>query len=275
MKKKNKYIPLLIVILTLSSFLSYFIIRYYSQKEDILISENQPHSKVVEQEKEITASGEWITPDTSKSDGPKVESGTEEKVIQNTKTYDTETDGSIFQYVSSNRPFYVLAYHPTDLENLDPLYIRAKEGTKLRKEAADSLHVLAKDFYSVFKTKFTIVSAYRDFAYQQWIKDRWCSDNLCAKAGYSEHQTGLAIDMFDASSQKEFLSNTQYKKYFEWMKNNAYKYGFHNSYQKGLDIDGYDIEPWHWRYLWKDLAKELYEKNITFAQYYNNRVSKR
>lgn len=261
--------------LILSSFLSYFTIRSYSQKEDNLISENQSHSSVVEQETEITASGEWITPDTSKSDGPKVESGTEEKAIQNTKTYDTETDGSIFQYVSSNKPFNVLTYHPTDLDDIDPLYIRAKEGMKLRKEGADNLHALAKDFYTTFKTKFNIVSAYRDFAYQQRIKDRWCSDNLCAKAGYSEHQTGLAIDMFDASTQKEFLSNAQYKKYFEWMKVNAYKYGFHNSYQKGLDIDGYDIEPWHWRYLWKDLAKELYEKNITFAQYCNNRVSKR
>lgn len=275
MKKKNRFIPLIIVILVLSSFLSYFIIRSYLYKEDVLISENQSHSSAVEQRMETTTSGEWITPDTSTSDGPKAKSDTEEKAIQNTKTYDTETDGSIFQYVSPNKSFGVLVYHPTDLENIDPLYIRAKEGTKLRKEAAENLYVLAKDFYSVFKTKIVIVSAYRDFTYQQWIKDRWCSDNLCAKAGYSEHQTGLAIDMFDASTQKEFLSNAQYKKYFEWMKINAYKYGFHNSYQKGLDIDGYDIEPWHWRYLWKDLAKELYEKYITFAQYYNNRVSKR
>jgi len=60
---------------------------------------------------------------------------------------------------------------------------------------------------------------------------------------------GLAVDIFDASTRQEFLANSLYKKYLEWMKENAHKYGFHNSYQKGLEIDGYDIEPWHWRYL--------------------------
>jgi LAS superfamily LD-carboxypeptidase LdcB len=37
--------------------------------------------------------------------------------------------------------------------------------------------------------------------------------------------------------------------YYDWLDNNAFKYGFSNSYKNGISIDGYDIEPWHWRYL--------------------------
>jgi LAS superfamily LD-carboxypeptidase LdcB len=54
------------------------------------------------------------------------------------------------------------------------------------------------------------------------------------------------------------------------MKENAYRYGFHNTYQKWVKVDWYEIEPWHWRYLWISLAKKLYDENITFAEYYKN-----
>ena len=113
-----------------------------------------------------------------------------------------------------------------------------------------------------------MVSAYRSYYYQVWIKRRWCSDLFCAKAWYSEHQSGLAIDLFETTSQKEFLSKPELKKYFIWLNENAYKYGFNNSYKNGKVIDWYAIEPWHWRYLWKEFAKELYEKNMTYWQYY-------
>jgi D-alanyl-D-alanine carboxypeptidase len=48
----------------------------------------------------------------------------------------------------------------------------------------------------------------------------------------------------------------------------AHTYGFTNTYQKGLDIDWYEIEPWHWRYVWVDIASYLSENNITIAEFY-------
>lgn len=98
-------------------------------------------------------------------------------------------------------------------------------------------------------------------------KKSWCSDKFCAKAWFSEHQSWLAIDIFQTTTKEEFLLNDNLKLYFNWLNENAYKYWFHNSYQKGIVIDWYLEEPWHRRYLWKDLAKELLDQKITFWEF--------
>ncbi|USN59532.1 MAG: D-alanyl-D-alanine carboxypeptidase family protein [Candidatus Peribacteria bacterium] len=64
------------------------------------------------------------------------------------------------------------------------------------------------------------------------MKDRGCSDDLCAKAGYSEHQTGLAVDLWEASTDQEFLSQPKLQRYYDWLDTRAYLYGFTNTYQK-------------------------------------------
>jgi D-alanyl-D-alanine carboxypeptidase len=61
------------------------------------------------------------------------------------------------------------------------------------------------------------------------------------------------------------------KKYYKWLDENAYKYGFHNTYQKWLEIDWYEIEPWHWRYMWVELATYLKDNNLTIAEFYFNK----
>jgi len=178
-------------------------------------------------------------------------------------------DESITKYVNDTIHYTNIQYTPDDLEKITGKYILdTKWNQTLRKEANLYLQELSKAFYEKFQVKLKIVSAYRSYNYQVGIKKWGCSDLFCAKAGYSEHQSGLAFDMFEATSQKEFLSKQDLKKYFEWMQENAHKYGFHNSYQKGKEIDGYAIEPWHWRYLWIDFATELQEKNMTYAEYY-------
>jgi D-alanyl-D-alanine carboxypeptidase len=59
------------------------------------------------------------------------------------------------------------------------------------------------------------------------------------------------------------------------MQQNAYKYGFNNSYQKWKQIDWYAVEPWHWRYVGIDFATYLWEKNISFWEFYNNYILKK
>jgi D-alanyl-D-alanine carboxypeptidase len=56
-------------------------------------------------------------------------------------------------------------------------------------------------------------------------------------------------------------------KYYLWLVKNSHLYGWHNTYQKWVAIDGYEIEPWHWRYLWVEFATYLYENNMTIAEY--------
>lgn len=88
-------------------------------------------------------------------------------------------------------------------------------------------------------------------------------DKLNSRGGHSEHHTGLAIDVirngYAVESTKEF----------EWYKDNAHRYGFIIRYPKGKEqITGYQYEPWHLRYLGVDLAKAVYESDLTYEEYY-------
>ena len=186
-------------------------------------------------------------------------------------TYDTvDNDTSIQKFVSPSTPFHDKKYVPDDLVSLDDEFIVDVKGTaQMRKEAAAKFWQLSEAFYEEFWKKIIVVSTYRSYMYQKRIKDNGCPDSLCSKAWHSEHQTGLAIDLWEASNYSQFLWNTKLEWYFEWMKDNASIYGFHNSYQKWLSIDGYEREPWHWRYVWIEYAEELKKNDMTFTEYNN------
>lgn len=146
--------------------------------------------------------------------------------------------------------------------------IDAKGDLQLRQEAASQFEKLAEAFHQDMGEKVVVVSSYRSYTYQVGIKAGGCPDALCARAGHSEHQSGLALDVWSASSDAYWKSSPKLMKYYDWFSQNAHLYGFHNSYQKGKDIDGYEIEPWHWRYVGVDLAGYLKKQDVTFAEYY-------
>jgi len=189
------------------------------------------------------------------------------------KNLDLETDSSITKFVNSKISFNDKWYIPENLVSISSEHIfDAKWWTqKLRKIAKENLDKLAKDFEEKFNRKLKIVSAYRSYAYQKWIKDRWCPDNLCAKAGYSEHQTWLTVDIFEASSELNWKKSPVLQNFYKWFDENAYKYWFHNTYQKWLEIDWYEIEPWHWRYMWVEFATYLKDNDMTIAEFYFNK----
>jgi len=194
----------------------------------------------------------------------------QEKIIE-----DSLKDSSILKFVSSNIWFTKSNYVPENLVYIKWDYvIDNKWSSVLRLEAKNALDNIAKDFYIKFNKKLIIVSAYRSYTTQKAIKDSGCSDRFCAKAWFSEHQSWLAVDFFEATTKDKFLSNKNYKLYFEWLNENAFKYWFHNTYQKWIEIDTYEIEPWHRRYLWVELATELKQNNLTYAEYKKNKLSK-
>lgn len=114
-------------------------------------------------------------------------------------------------------------------------------------------------------------SAYRSYSYQNTLyNNRVYSDGVeyanktAAKAGYSEHQTGLAIDILNGKFQYIDTGDKE----LEWLLENSYKYGFVLRYpEEKENITGYAYEPWHFRYLTPEVATELHEKNITFEEY--------
>ena len=120
------------------------------------------------------------------------------------------------------------------------------------------------------------VSGYRSFNTQKSLYNSYVNrdgkekaDTYSARAGTSEHQTGLASDINSVSSSFENTSA------FKWLKNNSYKYGFILRYPKGKEfITGYMYEPWHFRYVGEEVAKIIYEKDITYEEYYATYIMK-
>lgn len=81
-------------------------------------------------------------------------------------------------------------------------------------------------------------------------------------AGCSEHNAGLAMDIVSASS--DFINTKEYK----WLCENAYNYGFILRYPEDKTaITSMNFEPWHWRYVGTQAAKEMKEKNQCLEEY--------
>lgn len=88
-----------------------------------------------------------------------------------------------------------------------------------------------------------------------------------APAHYSEHETGLAVDIVAVTNQR--LDETQESTPENiWLQENCYKYGFILRYPRGKEeITGFSYESWHFRYVGKDVAKEIQDRGITLEEY--------
>jgi LAS superfamily LD-carboxypeptidase LdcB len=179
-------------------------------------------------------------------------------------------DMSISRFVSRYIPLRDTGYIAGDLELLTgSLYISTPwRSISLRREAREALENLGAGFYEVFGRPIVVVSGHRSAEYQKRLWDQGkCSDTLCAPPGYSEHQLGLAIDIFEATTEDDYLANRAFARYVAWLHDHAHEYGYHQSYQKWRYIDAYDVEPWHWRYLGVSLATRLRKLDMSYSEY--------
>ncbi len=112
-----------------------------------------------------------------------------------------------------------------------------------------------------------VASAYRSFDTQAQLKGAYTitygsgANAFSADQGFSEHQLGTTID-FTTSGLSGGLTGFENTEAYEWMLDNAHKYGFTLSYAE--DNQYYVFEPWHWRFVGTDLAKDLERKGDTF-----------
>ena len=123
-----------------------------------------------------------------------------------------------------------------------------------------------------------IGSGYRSYYDQKYIYNNYvnrdgraAADTYSARAGHSEHQTGLAFDVCERNTSaciSSWFNDTEPAK---WMSDNCYKYGLILRYPKGKDnLTGYMYESWHFRYVGVELATKLYNGGdwITLEEYY-------
>lgn len=160
-------------------------------------------------------------------------------------------------------------YIPNDLETINIKY--SLENKYLRHTARIAFENMAKQ---AKKEGYNIiaVSTYRSYNYQKKLYDNYVkakgfyyADMASARAGHSEHQTGLAIDVANETYDYDNFEKT---KEFEWMNNNCYKYGFILRYPKAkFHITGFKYEPWHYRYVGIETAKYIHKNNLTLEEY--------
>jgi len=112
-----------------------------------------------------------------------------------------------------------------------------------------------------------VLSGYRSFEDQAIIKDGYTiryglgANQFSADQGYSEHQLGTTVD-FTTQEIGQNLGNFEGTNAYTWLLNNAHKYGFVMSYPQNNEY--YIYEPWHWRFVGEDLARDLKKENKYF-----------
>lgn len=112
-----------------------------------------------------------------------------------------------------------------------------------------------------------VASSYRSFARQGELKASYVvrygtgANSFSAEQGYSEHQLGTAVDLTTKAVGGTFAGFDQSPAY-DWLEENAYRYGFILSYPSGNTY--YQYEPWHWRFVGVELARDLHRENKHF-----------
>ena len=183
----------------------------------------------------------------------------------------TDSPNKFTTTVLANKLYYLGEdYVPKNLEKIKSSY---SSGDKYMESVARiAFEEMAKN---AEKEGYNIraVSTYRSYSYQKNLYNNYASqdgkqkaDTYSARPGFSEHQTGLAVDVDNTKTSYTKFGNT---KEFTWMKENAYKYGFILRYTKENEfITGYINEPWHYRYVGLEIAKYIQENPMTYEEYY-------
>jgi len=166
-------------------------------------------------------------------------------------------------------------YIPSGLEDIRDRYIlESRSDQSFHADAIDFLEDLIKDAERD-DIDLKVVSAYRSFETQAQLKGQFLvtygegANTFSADQGFSEHQLGTAVDFTDteANALRESFANTEA---YEWLLDNAYKHGFILSYPEGNQF--YVFEPWHWRFVGEDLARDLNRADAGFYDWEQRKI---
>jgi len=181
--------------------------------------------------------------------------------------YDFDSAASLQVVVNKHRQLNPAAYVPGQLVRV--------QAERLRAPAADAYKQFAKAAKAAGVNVMPI-SGYRSFSEQASLYDSYVrqygqatADTLAARPGYSEHQTGLAMDIGNASGTcalQACFANTPAGR---WAAEHGWEYGFIIRYPAGAEATtGYTYEPWHLRYVGKVIAEDMQSTGIATLEKY-------
>ncbi|MFL6062599.1 MAG: D-alanyl-D-alanine carboxypeptidase family protein [Marmoricola sp.] len=174
-----------------------------------------------------------------------------------TSAHSTSDPSSIWVVVNKTHPIHPLDFRPD---------IAIVRGYQVATAAAEPLGRLMDDGDRA-GLGLKIASAFRSYDYQVAVhgdlvasEGQVAADKISARPGYSEHQTGLAVDLITPDEPgcdlDQCFAGTAAG---SWLRENAWRYGFVVRYTAAdRAITGYQPEPWHLRYVGRDLAAAMH-----------------
>lgn len=183
-----------------------------------------------------------------------------------TPTNDLDSPGSFTVVVNKHRPLNPLDFEAADMTV--PVVVGNPYSRPLRSEASAALDSMATAVNAAGMW-ITIASAYRSYDTQVSVFNDFVSrdgqaiaETYSARPGYSEHQTGLAVDLDDGSGclVEICFADTPAG---QWLAANSWQFGFVLRYPNGFDsVTGYQFEPWHFRYVGTEVAVAMHNKGV-------------
>lgn len=189
-------------------------------------------------------------------------------------------------------------YMPGDLTDLADTRKDGRDTQQMRLYAAKALEALYIEMRALEMTDYnansgqvvSVTSGYRSYGYQEYLFNLYIQQEMdanpalskadaqaivetySAKPGTSEHQTGLCVDMHNLPAANQAYAN---EKSYKWLCDNAWKFGFILRYPSDkVATTGYDYEPWHWRFVGREAAYEIYTMGYCLEEYLASRASK-
>ena len=183
----------------------------------------------------------------------------------NLAEHSTDDASSIWVVVNKQRPLNPVDYEPAGLTYVE---VPGDGGAQLTKKAQSALATMYTAAHKA-GAPFLVSTGYRSYNFQKGIFQDYvaasgvkAAETFSARPGFSEHQTGLAVDVYDPNGchlRKCFASTKSGK----WLAKHAADYGFIERYPDGATaITGYTWEPWHWRYVGVELAQYMRDQGI-------------
>jgi D-alanyl-D-alanine carboxypeptidase len=173
-------------------------------------------------------------------------------------------------WVVSNklRPLNPIDYVPADLVTVK---VRAISNGQMRQAAATGLETMFSAAAAEGAGQLQIQNAYRSYATQLRVHSRLVAslgtakaDAQSARAGYSEHQTGLAVDIAAYPSKCDIAACFSTTTQGQWLAANSWRFGFILRYPADKSaVTGYIFEPWHFRYIGVELSTEMHTTGLT------------
>ena len=182
---------------------------------------------------------------------------------------------SPYLVVDKRLPLIPKSYVPKDL--VTPKVRIAGPLHQLRAVPARHLEQMFAAYHRATGKSMAVLSAYRSYTAQKSIYNRYVrehgrawADRSSARPGFSEHQTGMALDISASPSTCSLGSCFGTTSQGKWLAKNSWKYGYILRYPKGYEkITGYKYEPWHYRYVGVKVASDMHARGIrTLEQYY-------